>query len=386
MIVVAELALLFLWLRLAFFCALGIFAWTRRPAQGEYVHAPGRVSVVIPALDEEDTIESTLSSLICHQPAPWEIIVVNDGSTDRTREISRKRLEGMERGQVIDLPSNRGKAEALNIGIRATSGSFVATIDADTLVEPGALNAALAALVKRDAGAVAFYLDVGNRATVLGQLQRQEYVATMNFERAGQNAIGAISILPGAATLYRRDVLIANPFSPRTRTEDADLTLYLARQDVRIVLAADAVASTVAPGTVADLLAQRVRWTAGHLQCCALHVLERGGASRRFRFAVFPNFVASTLFAAAGLAALITVWVEGRTSIMGLGWLEVSAISIVLTYSQRGCVSILDSGRRPRLRFFLLEPFASNLVGISSFIGALCSLLSETVSIGLRRY
>lgn len=383
--VVAEVVLLVLWLRLVVFSALGVLSWKRQSAQGGRIGAPGQISVVIPAFNEEDAIERTLSSLIHHEPVPWEIIVVNDGSMDRTGEVSRKRLAGVERGRVIDLPDNRGKAEALNVGILAASGSFIATIDADTRIEAGALDAALVAITEHDAGAVAFYLDVGNRATVLSQLQRQEYVAAMNFERAGQDTIEAISILPGAATLFKRDVLIANPFSPRTRTEDADLTLRLARQGVRIGLAADAVASTDVPDTVATLFAQRVRWTMGHLQCCALHAFERSGASLRFRFAIFPNFVVSTLFAAVGLIALVTIWAEGRTSIMGLGWLDVSVISIILTYSQRGCISILDGRRRAGFRFFLIEPFVTNLVGISSFFGALCLLLSKAVSIGLRR-
>ena len=247
---------------------------------------------------------------------------MDDGSTDRTAEIARKSLAGFERAKVIELPSNLGKAAALNAGIQAASCDLIATIDADTRLEPGALEAAMATLTERDAGAVAFYLDVDNRFTLLGQLQRQEYVAALNFERAGQDEIGAISILPGAATLYRRDLLMAHPFSPRTRAEDTDLTLHLVRQGVRIALAADAVASTVVPGTWAGLVAQRVRWMAGHFQCCAIHALERGSTRWFFRTVVFPNFVLSTLMVAAGFTALVAIVIAGHTSLLGLEWLD----------------------------------------------------------------
>ena len=112
---------------------------------------------------------------------------MDDGSTDRTAEIAHKSLAGLERAKVIELPSNLGKATALNAGIQAAGCDLIATIDADTRLEPGALEAAMATLTERDAGAVAFYLDVDHRFTLLGQLQRQEYVAALNFERAGQD-------------------------------------------------------------------------------------------------------------------------------------------------------------------------------------------------------
>jgi cellulose synthase/poly-beta-1,6-N-acetylglucosamine synthase-like glycosyltransferase len=243
----------------------------------------------------------------------------------------------------------------------------------------------MATLTERDADAVAFYLDVDNRCTLLGQLQRQEYVAALNFERAGQDEIGAISILPGAATLYRRDLLMAHPFSPRTRTEDADLTLHLARQGMRIALAADAVASTVVPGTWGGLVAQRVRWMAGHLQCCTMHALERGNTRWFFRTVVFPNFMLSTLMVAAGFTALVAIVIAGGTSLLGLGWLDVVGLSIVLAYAQRGCIWILDCKRRARLWFFLLEPFVMSLLSIFCFLGALFSLLRATVLIGRRK-
>ena len=216
-------------------------------------------------------------------------------------------------------------------------------------------------------------------------LQRQEYVAALNFERAGQDEIGAISILPGAATLYRRDLLMAHPFSTRTRTEDADLTLHLVRQGVRIALAADAIASTVVPGTCAGLVAQRVRWMAGHLQCCAIHAFERGSTRWFFHTIVFPNFMLSTLMVAAGFTALVAIVIAGRTSLLGLKWLDVAGLTTVLAYTQRGCVWILDCKRRARLRFFLLEPFVMSLLSIFCFLGALFSLLRGTALIGRRK-
>src|SRR6516225_4258898 len=113
MLIAAELALILMWLRMAAFCALGISAGRRHRASDELLETPLHLSVVIPALDEEEMIEATLFSLLRHDPVPWEIIVVDDGSTDRTAELARHCLAEFERARVIELPTNLGKAEAL---------------------------------------------------------------------------------------------------------------------------------------------------------------------------------------------------------------------------------------------------------------------------------
>lgn len=377
--IAAELILLVLWVRLVVVFALGIFALTRRRAQDKGAAVSGTVSVVVPAFNEAETIEATLAALLRQDPPPFEIIVVNDGSSDATAELARQRLAGVARARVIELPLNCGKAEALNAGIRSAGGAFIATIDADTLLLPGALSAALAALLVRDAGGVAFYLDVANADTILGQLQRQEYVSALNFERAGQDTIGAISILPGAASLYRRELLIAHPFSGRTRTEDADLTLTLSARGIRAALAPEAMATTLVPATVAGLYAQRVRWTAGHLQCCRTHWMPVPPAAWRFRWLVFPNFVASTLLAAGGLAALLAIMAIGPTGLLAMDWRTATLISILLTYAQRGGVRMLDRSRRVPLHVLLMEPMATNLVNLSGLVGAVGSLALAAV-------
>jgi cellulose synthase/poly-beta-1,6-N-acetylglucosamine synthase-like glycosyltransferase len=382
MLITAELALVLIWLRLAILCVLGFAAARRRmvskaaqPTDDMGRRAsPPRISVVVPALDEAATIEATLQSLLAQDLAPREIIVVDDGSTDMTAELARRGLAAFESGRVIELATNLGKAEALNIGIRAASGEIVATIDADTRLEQGALQAAVDRLDADDADAVALYLDVDNRLGFLGRLQRQEYVAALNFERAGQDVIGAISILPGAATLFRREALRELAFSRRTRTEDADLTLHLARRGARLVLAANAVAKTVAPAKWGDLVAQRVRWTAGHLQCCAAHANDRCGAAPFFTAVVFPNFVHSTTMVVVGFVAMLAVALVGRTPLLGLGWLAITLISVGLVYLQRCIALAVDCERRPTLVDLVLEPLVSGLIGAVSFVGALYAL------------
>ncbi|MDZ4842119.1 MAG: glycosyltransferase family 2 protein [Hyphomicrobium aestuarii] len=388
MLIMAELALVVIWFRLAVLSVLGLAAARRRmvstaaqPTGDIKVRAsPPHISVVVPAFNEEAIIESTLQKLLAQDLAPWEIIVVDDGSTDATAELARRGLAAFEYGRVIELETNLGKPEALNIGIRVASGELVATIDADTLLEQDALRAAVDCLYAENADAVALYIDVDNSRGLLGRLQRQEYVAALNFERAGQDVIGAISILPGAATMFRREALRELAFSRRTQTEDADLTLHLARRGARLVLAANAVAKTVVPAKWGDLVAQRVRWTAGHLQCCAAHANDRCGARPFFTAVVFPNFVLSSTIIAVGFFATLAIVLVGRTQLLGLDWVAITLVSVGLVYLQRVVALAVDFERRPRLVDLVLEPLVSGLIGAVSFVGALYVLLPVTLA------
>ena len=367
----AEIVLLVLWLRMAACAVLGLaFRRGRCRASARGAARPG-VAVVIPAFNEACNIGGTLASLRSQVPPPAEIVVVDDGSTDATAVLARRSLTGFGPGRVIVLPANLGKAEALNAGIRATHCELVLTLDADTRLAPGALDAALETLEARRADAVAFHVDVDNAATWLGGLQRQEYLAALNFERAGQDVVGAISILPGAATLFRRAVLLDHPFSARTRTEDADLSLGLGRRGLRLALADGAVAATVVPASGLALVRQRVRWIAGHLQCCAVHARGPESAGRLFGLLTFPNFVMATLSLPCASVAMAAIWATGPTAVLGFTWGQAALACGVLIYVQRAGAWLLGGRRRASFACLVLEPWVTSVVATVSFAAAL---------------
>ncbi|MBC7778802.1 MAG: glycosyltransferase family 2 protein [Proteobacteria bacterium] len=375
---VAELTLILLWVRMVLCCGLGVWAWRRSLPFTSAATAPppsSRVSIVVPAFDEALHIETTLRSLVAQDIQPWEIIVIDDGSADATADIARRCLAGIARTRVIRMPVNQGKAQALNVGIGAASGEIVATIDADTRLEPRALGSALRTMARARADAVAFYLDVDNSSSLLGAVQRQEYVAALNFERAGQDVLGAISILPGAATLFTRESLSSQGFCARSCTEDADLTLSLSRRGLRMVAAEGAVASTVVPACWTELFAQRTRWITGHLQCCFFHAAPKVGDARNFGTVTFPNFLLSTLMAPVGFLALVSIAATGRTMLWRFDWTDAVVISVLLVYAQRACAWLIAGKRRTRSSCFLLEPFITHGVSTVCFVKALCVLL-----------
>lgn len=365
-----------LWLRLLVLWWLGLHVIRGGPSGPSLPRQTCRVSVVIPAYNEADVIVATLRSLRCSSLTPWEVIVVDDGSSDQTGDLAQGELKALARGMLLRHPRNRGKAAALNTAIEACRGDLVLTLDADTRTEPDALAAAAAWLEAEDADAVAFLLEAKTSPGLLTSLQRQEYQNALNVERAGQAALGAIAILPGAATLFRRSVLLDSPFSCRTRTEDADLTLSMGRMGRPLGFAIRARAVTLVPRTCANLLRQRSRWMTGHLQCGLRHGLTKKATTLRFRWLTLPNFLLATLVVPLGVLVLIGVLATGRTCVLRLGCIQVVAITTIILYMQRLSCWYLNSQDRPPWHTVLLEPLLSGLVGTLSFLIALYTLIS----------
>lgn len=374
MVALADLVVVVVWLRTIVFIGLGVSAGRRSGPRDPTLPDPSRrITVVVPAHDEARHIAETLRCLLDQDHRPCQIVVVDDGSIDDTARIAEDVLRGVAHATVVRLPVNGGKAAALNAGVRLATGDLVATIDADTRLATDALAESLATMTREGADAVAFYVDVDNRRGFLGSLQRHEYIASLNFERAGQGVIGAIAVLPGAATLFRSDALRRHPFSARSLTEDCDLTLTLAGRGLRCVVAASATARTAVPDRWRNLLAQRTRWNAGHLACCGLHVRGVAGRATRFRLVTLPNFVLATASAPASLLAVGAIVVEGRAELLGLPWGSVVALSSALALLQRACAWTADKGR-PEIRMLLVEPIVTGFVGAFCFVAAVWRL------------
>jgi cellulose synthase/poly-beta-1,6-N-acetylglucosamine synthase-like glycosyltransferase len=121
-------------------------------------------------------------------------------------------------------------------------------------------------------GAVAGNAKVGNRQNALTRCQALEYVTGQNLERRSYDLLNCISVVPGAVSAWRRElVLAAGGFSAETLAEDADLTFHVHRLGYKVVYSADAVGYTEAPETVGGFLKQRVRWMYGTLQTVWKH-------------------------------------------------------------------------------------------------------------------
>ena len=376
---VADVLLLLLWARLVLWMALACKWYVSERARPACAKAPDpfpAVSILVPAYNEEARIAATLESLAALSPPASEIIVIDDGSLDQTAVRAREGLRLHPCGSLIRLGHNQGKANALNAGLNAAKGDLVATVDADTMLAKDALGLAVAELERQKADAAAFRLEAAERNGFLTLLQEREYALGFNFERAGQGAVEAIAVMPGAATLFRKEALGASPFSARTSTEDADLTLTLASEGRRLILANAACAQTEVPATARALLRQRTRWTSGHLHCSLLHLCS-GGCSRRFRLVVLPNFLLATISSPLLCLLAALVWLAGSTTWLGLHFIDVTVISLVITYAQRLLAAAIVGVRATSVAALIMEPIVMGMVYALSFVGALIAPLNR---------
>jgi peptidoglycan-N-acetylglucosamine deacetylase len=242
-----------------------------RPAPEDHPDYKPYVSVLIPAYNEESVIVSTVRSALASDYPHLEILVVNDGSTDRTAELVRQNF-GRDRRVRLLMQSNHGKPSALNHGLAEASGEITVSIDADTIVDPEAVPRLVRHFADPKVAAVAGNVKVMNRNRWITRWQALEYITSQNLEKRAFDLLNCIPVVPGAVGAWRTDVLRSSGgFSGDTVAEDTDLTLTIRRNGWKILYDEEAIGRTEVPETVDTLVRQRFRWTFGTLQAVWKH-------------------------------------------------------------------------------------------------------------------
>jgi cellulose synthase/poly-beta-1,6-N-acetylglucosamine synthase-like glycosyltransferase len=279
------------------FLFIGVFAIfdrlrTARRTVGEY--GTPAVAVLIPAYNEEKVIERTVRAALASDYPNLRVIVIDDGSRDRTLEIARAAFQNEEasgRVLILTIP-NSGKAEALNSGLEHLRDEEIFVgIDADTVIAPNAISRLVPHFANPKFAAVAGNAKVGNRVNLWTRWQALEYITSQNFERRALNVLGAVSVVPGAIGAWRTSaVREAGGYHTDTVAEDADLTMDLLRRGYRVEYEDLALAYTEAPLNANGLMRQRFRWSFGILQSVWKH---RSAFARKgvLGWVALPNIV-----------------------------------------------------------------------------------------------
>jgi len=229
------------------------------------------VSVIVPAYNEEVGIAAAVRSLTASDYPTLEVIVVDDGSGDGTAAVVESLGATDPRVRLIRQP-NGGKPAALNTGIAAARHDVIVMVDGDTIFEPDTIRYLVASLADPTVGAVAGNTKVGNRKGLLGRWQHIEYVTSCNLDRRMYEALGCITVVPGAIGAFRRQVLAeVGGVSTNTLAEDTDLTMAVNRAGWQVVYEPRARGWTEVPTTLRQLWRQRYRWGYGTLQAIWKH-------------------------------------------------------------------------------------------------------------------
>jgi peptidoglycan-N-acetylglucosamine deacetylase len=311
--------------RLVFIGSLAFAQWVRsrrRQLSGAGEGYAPFVTVIVPAYNEAVVIKNTLSSLLASQYESYEIIVVDDGSTDGTSEVVRESFSDNKRVRLFTA-ANAGKAAALNLALRQARGEIVIALDADTLFASQTIGALAKRFFDPKLGALAGNAKVGNRINILTRWQALEYITSQNMDRRAFATLNCITVVPGAVGAWRRDLLEqAGGFPGDTLAEDQDLTLAIRRLGYDIGYEENAIAWTEAPDRLKALAKQRFRWAYGTLQCMWKHMdalfRPRYGA---LGFVALPNvWIFQVLFPL--ISPVMDLMLVYTLISAGLDWLE----------------------------------------------------------------
>lgn len=222
------------------------------------------VSILVPAHNEEQYIEMCLKSLlnINYPKHLFEIIVIDDASTDKTSEIVKK----FKKVKLLRNKTNKGKAYSLNKAIKIAKGEIIACIDADSIVEKDILMKMVGYFEDKKVASVTPALKVFKPRNWLEKIQATEYLLNI-FLRKSLDLIDSIHVTPGVFSLYRKSVLEeVGGFDENNLTEDMEIALKIQSAGYRITNCLDAVSYTICPSDFRSLLKQRIRWYRGALQ------------------------------------------------------------------------------------------------------------------------
>ncbi len=257
-------------LRALFVGALALLEKLRSQPRFDPGYCPA-VTVVVPAYNEEEAIVQTVRSVLDSDYPALAVIVVDDGSSDRTAPLVQEHFGSDTRVRLLQQ-KNCGKPAALNHALAEVKTQIVVTIDADTYVDPSAISRLVRHFSFANVGAVAGNAKVANRDRWLTRWQALEYITSQNLEKRAFDLLNCITVVPGAIGAWRTEAIRAcGGFSPDTVAEDTDLTLAIRRRGWRILYEEDSIAFTHAPETAKQLIRQRFRWTFGTLQAVWKH-------------------------------------------------------------------------------------------------------------------
>jgi peptidoglycan-N-acetylglucosamine deacetylase len=235
-----------------------------------------QVAVLVPAYNEEKVIVRTIRSVLNSDYSNLRVIVIDDGSKDRTFEVAREAYaKDIAAGRVQVLTkANGGKAEALNFGLEHVEEEFYVGIDADTVIAMDAISKLIPHFEDARVGAVAGNAKVGNRVNLWTRWQALEYITSQNFERRALNLFNVVTVVPGAIGAWRTVAAKeAGGYPINTVAEDADLTMNILEHKYKVVYEDRALAFTEAPIDASGLMRQRFRWSFGILQAVWKHRL-----------------------------------------------------------------------------------------------------------------
>ena len=356
----------------------------------EYTFKPSKnyfpfVSIIVPVFNEARVIRDSINSLLKLNYSNYEIVIVNDGSTDSTKEVAES-LVGYRKGKLSDIKvslinqPNGGKSRALNAGIKHSNAEIILCMDGDSQLAPESVRLAVRHFEDPGIGAVAGNVKVLNRNKFLTDLQALEYIEGLNMARSAQSYIRLVNIIPGPIGIFRKKAIVESGYySNDTFAEDADLTLKILANGWKIYYEPASVSYTEAPASLQQLLKQRYRWTRGIIQSIRKHKRLMINPSINFgdTFILWTMFYEALIWPAMNIAAnlffIIAAVAFGFSYLIFFWWAGLALLDLITALY---CIAVEKEEFRLvayaiiyRMFFILIIDICKAMSTIEEFLG-----------------
>jgi biofilm PGA synthesis N-glycosyltransferase PgaC len=270
---------------------------THAPPLAEYPF----VSILIPARNEQDAIRGTISSALATNYPNFEVIAIDDGSTDDTLKILRQLAEENPKLRVLVQETNMGKPYALRHGTMVSRGEIIVTIDGDAYLDPDAVHWMVSHFVSGPrVGAVTGNPRVRNRTSLLAKIQVGEYSTIIGMIKRTQRILGTVLTVSGVIAAFRKRALYdVGMWDIDMVTDDINLTWKLEKRFWDVRFEPNAICWILVPETISGLWRQRTRWAQGGVEVIRRHVDIWSSWKQRRLWPVYLEYVLSIMWSYA---------------------------------------------------------------------------------------
>nr|WP_315209111.1 poly-beta-1,6-N-acetyl-D-glucosamine synthase [uncultured Albidiferax sp.] len=271
------------------------------------------VSILVPCHNEASNIEDTVEALLAINYPTFEILLIDDGSTDTSPQMLDAMARKDSRIRVIHLAQNQGKAVGLNTAAMMARYDFFLCIDGDSVVDPHCLHWMMRHLVNSPrVGAVSGNPRIRTRSTLIGRIQVGEFSSIIGLIKRAQRTYGKMFTVSGVMVCFRRAALHdAGYWNPDALTEDIDVSWRLQMRHWDVRFEPNALCWILMPETLRGLWRQRLRWSMGGTQV----LFSQNGLFGRWRhrrmLPVYLEYFTSVLWAYT-MAAVFALWTLGH--------------------------------------------------------------------------
>ncbi|WP_273776782.1 poly-beta-1,6-N-acetyl-D-glucosamine synthase [Acinetobacter sp. GSS19] len=268
-----------------------------------------KVAVLIPCFNEEDNAEETLLYALALDYPDFEVIAINDGSSDNTAAVLDRLCLEHERLRVVHLAENQGKAMALQAGALVTDAEYLIGIDGDALLDPHVATWMVRHFIadKRIA-AVTGNPRIRTRSTLIGRIQVGEFSSIVGMIKRAQRSFGRLFTVSGVITAFRKTALHeVGYWSSDMLTEDIDISWKLQRAGWDIEFEPNALVWILMPETLQGLWKQRLRWAMGGAQVLVKNIDALFQPKLNFLWPLLIE-MCCTLLWAYSLCLIVLIW------------------------------------------------------------------------------